>query len=78
MELPPTIVVPLAQALKAVSNQTRSLIQLRINWAKFRSAQDRVLPTYWQLKQLPEYCLNHGVATSLDYSDSDQNLVDGL
>ena len=51
---------------------------LRINWDKFRSAQDRVLPTYWQLKQLPEYCLNHGVATSLDYSDSDQNLVDGL
>jgi hypothetical protein len=25
---------------------------LRINWGKFRSAQDRELPKYWQLKQL--------------------------
>jgi catechol 2,3-dioxygenase len=40
---------------------------------------DDLMLSFARLKQLgiePEFCLNHGVATSLYYSDPDQNLVE--
>ena len=40
---------------------------------------DDLMSSFARLKQTgiePEYCLNHGVATSLYYSDPDQNLVE--
>lgn len=40
---------------------------------------DDLMSSFARLKQLgiePEFCLNHGVATSLYYADPDQNLVE--
>jgi len=40
---------------------------------------DDLMSSFARLKQTgiePEYCLNHGVATSLYYSDPDQNMVE--
>ena len=31
---------------------------------------------FWRFRGEPEYCLNHGVATSLYYSDPDENIVE--
>jgi catechol 2,3-dioxygenase len=40
---------------------------------------DDLMSSFARLKQSgiePEYCLNHGVATSLYYSDADENMVE--
>ena len=67
-------------AVPGLRNDPEKIVHTGIHHTAFEyDSFDDLMSSFARLKQSgiePEYCLNHGMATSLYYSDPDQNLVE--
>ena len=67
-------------AVPGLRNDPEKIVHTGIHHTAFEyDSFDDLMSSFARLKQTgiePDHCLNHGVATSLYYSDPDQNLVE--